>query len=132
MNFICSIQIFLWSRIQVSYEANGWVAHHVSDIWGKTSPGQGQAVWAVWPMGGAWLCTHLWEHYTYTLDKVSSGFWVNYLTFDLKVLTKSDLVKRSVYGDSTILDLLIYLLLFSWHNSILDLKYWKMLFMFML
>ncbi|KAL5194914.1 Alpha-L-fucosidase 2 [Glycine soja] len=54
---------------EVSYEANGWVAHHVSDIWGKTSPGQGQAVWAVWPMGGAWLCTHLWEHYTYTLDK---------------------------------------------------------------
>ena len=55
----------------MSYEANGWVAHHVSDIWGKTSPGQGQAIW---PMGGAWLCTHLWEHYTYTLDKVSSGF----------------------------------------------------------
>ncbi|RYR37278.1 hypothetical protein Ahy_A09g042192 isoform E [Arachis hypogaea] len=27
------------------------------------------AVWALWPMGGAWLCTHLWEHYTYTMDK---------------------------------------------------------------
>ncbi|KAL7600627.1 hypothetical protein Lser_V15G24579 [Lactuca serriola] len=25
------------------------------------------AVWALWPMGGAWLCTHLWEHYTYTM-----------------------------------------------------------------
>jgi len=104
----------------VSYEANGWVAHHVSDIWGKTSPGQGQAIW---PMGGAWLCTHLWEHYTYTLDKVSSGFSVNYQTLDLKVLTKSDLVKRSGYGDSTILDLLTYMLLFSWYNSMLDLKY---------
>ncbi|WJX88785.1 alpha-L-fucosidase [Trifolium repens] len=27
------------------------------------------AVWALWPMDGAWLCCHLWEHYTYTLDK---------------------------------------------------------------
>ncbi|KAG7014958.1 Alpha-L-fucosidase 2, partial [Cucurbita argyrosperma subsp. argyrosperma] len=54
---------------QVNYEANGWVAHQVSDIWAKSSPDQGQAVWALWPMGGAWLCTHLWEHYTYTMDK---------------------------------------------------------------
>ncbi|XP_022922821.1 alpha-L-fucosidase 2-like [Cucurbita moschata] len=54
---------------KVNYEANGWVAHQVSDIWAKSSPDQGQAVWALWPMGGAWLCTHLWEHYTYTMDK---------------------------------------------------------------
>ncbi|KAG4907629.1 hypothetical protein JHK86_056113 [Glycine max] len=54
----------------VNYEANGWVVHQVSDIWGKTSPDRGEAVWALWPMGGAWLCTHLWEHYTYTMDKV--------------------------------------------------------------
>lgn len=53
---------------KVNYEANGWVAHHVSDIWVKTSPGSGEAKWALWPMGGAWLCTHLWEHYTYTND----------------------------------------------------------------
>lgn len=55
--------------LQVNYEARGWVAHQVSDLWAKTSPDQGQAVWALWPMGGAWLCTHLWEHYTYTMDK---------------------------------------------------------------
>ncbi|KAL2940641.1 Alpha-L-fucosidase 2 [Bienertia sinuspersici] len=53
----------------VNYKASGWVAHQVSDIWAKTSPDSGQAVWAVWPMGGAWLSTHLWEHYTYTMDK---------------------------------------------------------------
>jgi hypothetical protein len=56
----------------VNYEASGWVAHQVSDIWAKTSPDQGEAVWALWPMGGAWLCTHVWEHYTYKMDKVSS------------------------------------------------------------
>ncbi|KAK9097262.1 hypothetical protein Sjap_022759 [Stephania japonica] len=55
---------------QVNYETRGWVAHQVSDIWAKTSPDRGDPVWAFWPMGGAWLCTHLWEHYTYTLDKV--------------------------------------------------------------
>ncbi|XP_010547973.1 PREDICTED: alpha-L-fucosidase 2 [Tarenaya hassleriana] len=54
---------------KVNYGANGWVAHQVSDIWAKTSPDRGEAVWALWPMGGAWLCTHLWEHYTYTMDK---------------------------------------------------------------
>ncbi|MED6161737.1 Alpha-L-fucosidase 2 [Stylosanthes scabra] len=54
---------------KVNYEANGWVTHHVSDIWAKSSPDKGFALWALWPMGGAWLSTHLWEHYTYTLDK---------------------------------------------------------------
>lgn len=57
----------------MNYGASGWVAHQVSDIWAKTSPDRGEAVWALWPMGGAWLCTHAWEHYTYTMDKVSSS-----------------------------------------------------------
>lgn len=30
----------------VNYKATGWVAHQVSDIWAKTSPDSGQAVWA--------------------------------------------------------------------------------------
>ncbi|PRQ22833.1 putative glycosidase [Rosa chinensis] len=54
---------------KVNYEVSGWVVHQVTDIWAKTSPDRGQAVWALWPMGGAWICTHLWEHYTYTMDK---------------------------------------------------------------
>ncbi|KAJ8478638.1 hypothetical protein OPV22_022365 [Ensete ventricosum] len=54
---------------KVNYEASGWVAHHVSDIWAKSSPDVGDPVSAFWPMGGAWLCTHLWEHYSYTMDK---------------------------------------------------------------
>ncbi|XP_047323453.1 alpha-L-fucosidase 2-like [Impatiens glandulifera] len=54
---------------KVNYEADGWVAHQVSDLWAKTSPDSGLALWALWPMGGAWLCTHLWEHYSFTMDK---------------------------------------------------------------
>ncbi|KAK7405829.1 hypothetical protein VNO78_07439 [Psophocarpus tetragonolobus] len=53
----------------VNYQASGWVAHSKSDIWARTSAGQGDAVWALWPMGGAWLCTHLWDHYAYTMDE---------------------------------------------------------------
>ncbi|KAL5707126.1 alpha-L-fucosidase [Ranunculus cassubicifolius] len=55
---------------QVNYECGGWVTHQISDIWAKTSPDRGDPVWAVWPMGGAWLCTHLWEHFMYTMDKI--------------------------------------------------------------
>lgn len=52
------------------YRAKGWVAHHNTDIWGQTSPvgdygRDGDAVWAIWPMGGVWLCRHLWDHFTF-------------------------------------------------------------------
>jgi alpha-L-fucosidase 2 len=55
----------------VNYDASGWVSHQVTDLWAKTSPDAGDPVWALWPMGGPWLATHLWEHYCFTLDKVS-------------------------------------------------------------
>ncbi len=54
------------------YGAKGWVAHHNSDIWATSNPvgdiGHGDPVWANWPMGGNWLCQHLWEHYAFTGD----------------------------------------------------------------
>ncbi|MCL2703088.1 MAG: glycoside hydrolase family 95 protein [Defluviitaleaceae bacterium] len=57
---------------RVNYNAEGWAAHHNSDIWGQTAPvggfGHGQPIWALWPMGGAWLCAHLWEHFAFTRD----------------------------------------------------------------
>lgn len=68
--FLYNLQGFSCRTLQVDYGARGWVAHQVSDIWAKSSPDRGQAVWALWQMGGAWLCTHLWDHYTYTMDKV--------------------------------------------------------------
>lgn len=50
------------------YGARGFCAHHNTDIWGDTAP-QGTYVPAsYWPMGAAWLCTHLWEHYLFNLD----------------------------------------------------------------
>ncbi|GAV71844.1 hypothetical protein CFOL_v3_15333 [Cephalotus follicularis] len=68
-DYTASLSINGSKTAKVNYEASGWVVHQVSDIWAKTSPDRGLAVWALWPMGGAWLCTHLWEHYTYTMDK---------------------------------------------------------------
>jgi len=46
------------------YGARGWVAHHNTDLWRATAPIDG-AQWGLWPMGGAWLCTHLWARYDY-------------------------------------------------------------------
>ncbi|WP_380786125.1 glycoside hydrolase N-terminal domain-containing protein [Sphingomonas sp. R86521] len=49
------------------YGARGWVCHHNTDLWRATAPIDG-AQWGLWPTGGAWLCTHLWEHYDYGRD----------------------------------------------------------------
>ncbi|KAL5707163.1 alpha-L-fucosidase [Ranunculus cassubicifolius] len=68
-DYISDLSINGSKTAQVNYECGGWVAHQVSDIWAKTSPDRGDPVWAFWPMGGAWLCTHLWEHFMYTMDK---------------------------------------------------------------
>ncbi|MHA6511881.1 glycosyl hydrolase family 95 catalytic domain-containing protein [Tessaracoccus sp. Z1128] len=37
------------------YGARGWVAHHNTDAWAYSLPTTGDASWAQWPMGGAWL-----------------------------------------------------------------------------
>lgn len=50
-----------------SYHANGWVLHHATDAYWRTSPIDG--VVGIWPFGGAWLTRHMWEHYLYTGDK---------------------------------------------------------------
>jgi len=50
------------------YGARGWVAHHNVDLWRATAPIDG-AKYGLWPTGGAWLCTHLWEHWDYSRDR---------------------------------------------------------------
>ncbi len=45
----------------------GWVAHHNLDLWRGTAPVDG-ARFGMWPMGGAWLCQHIWEHYAFSGD----------------------------------------------------------------
>jgi alpha-L-fucosidase 2 len=51
------------------YGAQGWTLHHNSDIWATTNPVSGSPMWANWPMGGAWISQHLWEHYQFGGDK---------------------------------------------------------------
>ncbi len=50
------------------YGVDGWVLHHNTDQWRITGPVD-HAQTGLWPMGSAWLCRHLWEHYLYTGDK---------------------------------------------------------------
>lgn len=49
------------------YGCDGWVLHHLTDIWGFTTPADG--IWGIWPVGGAWLAQHPWEHYQFTGDR---------------------------------------------------------------
>jgi alpha-L-fucosidase 2 len=53
---------------EVMYGAKGWVLHHNTDIWRINGPVDG-SFWGMWPMGGAWLCQHLWEKYEFNGDK---------------------------------------------------------------
>jgi len=53
---------------QDMYGADGWVLHHNTDQWRITGPVD-HAQTGLWPMGSAWLCRHLWEHYLFTGDK---------------------------------------------------------------
>ncbi|WIV17390.1 glycoside hydrolase family 95 protein [Paenibacillus polygoni] len=92
------------------YGCGGFVAHHNTDLWGDTAP---QDIWissTVWPMGAAWLCLHLWEHYLYTLDrdfliksyetmKESAVFFVDYLieTSDGKLVTSPSVSPENRY-----------------------------------
>ncbi|HAM72275.1 MAG TPA: alpha-L-fucosidase, partial [Verrucomicrobiales bacterium] len=46
----------------------GWVCHVFSNPWGFTSPGWGRG-WGLHVTGGAWVATHLWEHYRFTGDR---------------------------------------------------------------
>lgn len=50
------------------YGMRGWVLHHNTDIWRINGPVDG-AFWGMWPMGGAWLCQHLFDKYEYNGNK---------------------------------------------------------------
>jgi alpha-L-fucosidase 2 len=51
-----------------NYGARGWVFHQNTDIWRVAAPMDGPS-WGTFTTGGAWLATHLWEHYLFTGDK---------------------------------------------------------------
>ena len=50
------------------YGCNGFVAHHCTNLYGDTAPEGNYFPSTIWPMGGAWLSLHMWEHYLFTLD----------------------------------------------------------------
>ncbi|HBQ64859.1 MAG TPA: hypothetical protein DD727_08075 [Clostridiales bacterium] len=81
---------------EVTYGCRGFVAHHNTNLWANTAiEGIGVSS-ALWPMGGAWLSLHLWEHYAFGLDrefldrraypvmKAAAEFFVDYLVEDRK------------------------------------------------
>jgi alpha-L-fucosidase 2 len=49
------------------YGCRGWVFHQNTDLWRVAAPMDGPT-WGTFTVGGAWLCTHLWEHYAYSAD----------------------------------------------------------------
>lgn len=98
------------------YGCDGWVLHHNTDIWRSTGPVDA-ASWGQWPNGGAWLCTHLWEHYQYTGDKEylkevypamkgSADFFLDFLvahpTYGWMVTVPSNSPEHGPLGKSTI------------------------------
>jgi len=76
------------------YNSRGFTSHFTTDVWYWTTS-VGKAEWGMWPMGAAWCCQHLWEHYAFGMDqkfleyaypilKEASLFFVDYLTEDPK------------------------------------------------
>lgn len=79
---------------KVHYNSNGWIIHPVTNIWGFTSPGESSG-WGMHIVGGAWLTTHIMEHFYFTLDKAflkekypilkaSTEFYMDWLVPDSK------------------------------------------------
>lgn len=77
------------------YNCNGWMVHHNTDQWRGTAP-INNSNHGIWVTGGAWLATHLWEHYLYSQDtsflrnrayplmKGAAEFFVDFLVEDPK------------------------------------------------
>ncbi|TCC66056.1 glycoside hydrolase family 95 protein [Kribbella pittospori] len=58
---------------QERYGCGGWTAHHNADAWCWTIPVDGNPKWSNWPMAGAWLVRHLWDHYAFSADREFLG-----------------------------------------------------------
>ena len=77
-----------------NYGARGWVLHQNTDLWRVAAPMDGPS-WGGFTTAGAWLCTHLWEHYLFTGDAAflreyypvmrgSAEFFLDFLVADPK------------------------------------------------
>jgi alpha-L-fucosidase 2 len=68
LKFINDLRPNARNTAKIMYGIDGTVAHFATDLWHYTEP-WGKTDWAMWPMGMAWSCRHLWEHYQFTGDK---------------------------------------------------------------
>lgn len=77
---------------RIMYGARGWVSHHNTDIW-RITGGVDRATSGMWPMSGAWLSKHVWDHYLYTgnigflkeyypVIKEAAKFFVDYMVVE--------------------------------------------------
>lgn len=74
LSFIKNLSVTGKVTAKTFYGVNkGWAAAHNSDIWAMSNPvgqfGKEDPSWACWSLSGAWLSTHIWEHYVFTQDK---------------------------------------------------------------
>jgi len=68
LDWVASLAEAGTSTARALYGASGWVAHHNSDAWAFTLPTgrhEGDPAWSMWPMAGAWLARHIWDHWDY-------------------------------------------------------------------
>ncbi len=77
------------------YGIKGIVAHYTSDPWHFTEP-TGAIVYGMWPMGIAWSCRNIWDHYlfggdlkylrtkSYPIMKEAAEFCMDWLVADPK------------------------------------------------
>jgi len=75
------------------FNCRGFVAGHTTDAWLHCSL-IGKAQYGMWPMGAAWCCQHLWEHYlfggdteflkntAYPIMKEAAEFFLDFLVED--------------------------------------------------
>jgi alpha-L-fucosidase 2 len=68
LQMVEGLQVTGAKTAKAMYNANGWVAHHNTDLWRASAPIDFPAS-GYWPCGGAWLCTTLYDHYEFTQDK---------------------------------------------------------------
>jgi alpha-L-fucosidase 2 len=54
---------------QVHYHSSGWVAHHVANVWGCTSPGPARGIHMLEAESAAFICQNVWDQFAFTQDK---------------------------------------------------------------
>ena len=68
LDMVADLSVTGAETAKTMYGCNGWLAHHNTDLWRIAGPVD-NASCGLFPTGGAWLSTHIWQHYLFTGDK---------------------------------------------------------------